>query len=393
MMHRMVEADVDGGGFSTHYQHQNWLFGFDMDQADHNATIYNPNAAAFFVDNFKDVERDRYSIFTEWEGEVATDWNLASGLRYSLVKMDAGNAGVFSGAPAGLQALNANFNNEDHSKDENLIDVFATLTHDLSTQTSVEVGFARKTRAPSYQERYLWAPLQSTGGLADGNNYVGDVDLDHEVAYQLELGLDWHTERFAISPRVFYHHINDYIQGVAGRTTAMQNMVAASLNPGQPVPLKFSNVDAKLYGIDTNWLMAINSEWQLDGTVSYVRGERRDTGDNLYRIAPLTARTMLSYIQPTWRIGVEAETVAKQSKVSNENFESKSSGYALFNLSGQYQTSSDIVVTAGVSNLFNRNYQDHLGGINRAAGNADIAVGDRLPGVGRSGYININYNF
>ncbi len=391
--YRMSETDVKGGGFGAQYQHQNWLVGFDMDQANHNATILNPNAATFFIENFNDVERDRYSLFSEWQGEVADGWNLETGLRYSLVKMDSGDIAIFSGLPAGLQTLSADFNNADHSENDHLVDVFATFSHDLSNETTVEVGFARKTRAPSYQERYLWAPLQSTGGLADGNNYVGDIDLDQEEAYQFELGLDWHTNRAGISPRVFYHHINDYIQGVAGQTSAVQNMVAAMMNPGQPVPLKFSNVDAKLYGMDANWFVAINPEWQLDGTVSYVRGERRDTSDNLYRIAPLTARTKLSYIQPTWQIGFEAETVAKQNKVSSENLEEKSSGYALFNLSGQYQASPDVTFTAGVSNIFNRYYVDHLGGYNRAAGNADIAVGDRLPGVGRNGYINVNYTF
>ncbi|MFT7234785.1 MAG: iron complex outermembrane receptor protein [Methylophagaceae bacterium] len=391
--HRSVNTDVIAGGLSAHYQHQNWLVGVDIDQAEHNATIYNPNNSAFLIENFNDIERDRYSLFSEWNGQVSTGWNLETGLRYSLVAMDAGDAAVFSGAPAGLRQLNTNFNNEKRSKDEHLIDVFALLRHDLSHQASVEIGLARKTRAPSYQERYLWAPLQSTGGLADGNNYVGDINLDHEVSYQFELGLDWHAERVAISPRLFYHHINDYIQGIAGQTSTLQNMVAASLNPGQPVPLKFSNVDAKLYGMDTNWLVAISSEWQLDGTVSYVRGERRDTSDDLYRIAPLTARTMLSYVQSTWRVGIEAETVAKQNNVSDENFEIDTSGYALFNLSGQYQASSDILVTAGVNNLFDRYYTDHLGGFNRANGNPDILVGDRLPGVGRNGYINLSYNF
>ncbi len=393
MSQRLTAADVQSKGFNAQYQHQNWLFGVDIDQADHNATIYNPNMAMFSIENFNDVERDRYSVFTEWSDDITTDWNLETGLRYSLVQMDSGNVAVFAGAPAGLQMLSANFNNENHDKDEHLVDLFATFTHTLSEQASMEIGFARKTRAPSYQERYLWAPLQSTGGLADGNNYVGDINLDNEVAYQFELGLDWHTPNFAITPHVFYHHINDYIQGVAGRTTALQNMVAMMMNPGQPIPLKFSNVDAKIYGIDTNWLAAISPEWQLDGTISYVRGKRRDTSDDLYRIAPLTARTMLSYIQPDWRVGFEAETVAKQNKVSNENFEQKTGGYALYHVSGQYQLSSAISINGGINNIFNRDYEDHLGGYNRAAGNPDIAVGERLPGVGRTAFVNVSVDF
>ena len=45
-----------------------------------------------------------------------------------------------------------------------------------------------KTRAPSYQQLYLWVPLQATNGLADGHNYVGDINLDSEKAYESRPG-------------------------------------------------------------------------------------------------------------------------------------------------------------------------------------------------------------
>jgi iron complex outermembrane receptor protein len=391
MAQRFVTPDVEAYGISASYNHANWTFGFDIDQAEHNATVFNPNMAAFFVESFNDVERDRYSVFGEWQSELGHGWNVETGIRYSLVEMDAGNVDSFAGLPAAVGMLRDSFNASDLDQEDHLVDLVATFTRELSNELDVEFGLARKTRAPSYQERYLWIPLEITAGLADGNNYVGDVDLDHEVAYQAELGLDWRTDRVAISPRIFYHHINDYIQGVA--VTNNPAVIGVSGVNGDTTPLQYSNVDAKLYGIDTNWLMAISPEWQLDGTISYVRGKRRDTSDDLYRIAPLSARTMLSYVQPLWRVGFEAETIAKQNKISTENDEEKTGGYALFNLSSQYQATSDIVVTAGVNNIFNRSYADHLGGFNRAGGNTDIAVGDRLPGIGRSGYINVNYNF
>lgn len=391
MAQRFVTPDIEAYGISASYNHANWTFGFDIDQAEHNATVFNPNMAAFFVESFNDVERDRYSVFGEWQSELGHGWNVETGIRYSLVEMDAGNVNSFAGLPAAVGMLRDSFNASDLDQEDHLVDLVATFTRELSNELDVEFGLARKTRAPSYQERYLWIPLEITAGLADGNNYVGDVDLDHEVAYQAELGLDWRTDRVAISPRIFYHHINDYIQGVA--VTDNPVVVGVSGVNGDTTPLQYSNVDAKLYGIDTNWLMALSPEWQLDGTISYVRGKRRDTSDDLYRIAPLSARTMLSYVQPLWRVGFEAETIAKQNKTSTENDEEKTGGYALFNLSSQYQATSDIVVTAGVNNIFNRGYADHLGGFNRAGGNTDIAVGDRLPGIGRSGYINVNYNF
>jgi iron complex outermembrane receptor protein len=173
----------------------------------------------------------------------------------------------------------------------------------------------------------------------------------------------------------------------------MPAIIVSTMMGGDTTPLQFNNVDAKLYGFDTNWFVALTNDWQLDGTFSYVRGKRRDTSDDLYRIAPLTARTMLSYNQMNWHVGIEAVTVAKQRHVSTENEEEKTSGYGLINLSGSYSPNSQMKINAGINNLFNRSYQDHLAGYNRNNTSADIAVGERLYGLGRSAYVNLSLSW
>lgn len=390
---RFALTDVKASGLHLSYEANGWNVGFDGDQEEHNADISDPTNPMFWVVNYNNVERDRYSVFTEWTGSINPTWQLESGVRLSRVSSDAGEVGSNMAMMAGgLQTLRDRFNDSDRSQNDTLVDLAANFTHKINNNLDIELGLAHKERAPSYQERYLWMPLESTSGLADGNNYVGNINLDKETAYQAELGFDWHTPKAAISPRFFYHHINDYIQGVTS-TDMTVNMVSNMMNINAPTPLQFSNVDAKLYGIDANWFVAVTNDWQLDGTVSYVRGERRDTSDNLYRIAPLTARTMLSYVQTEWRVGFEAETVASQNKVSSENNEQKTSGYAVFNLTGNYQPTENITLTAGVNNLFDRDYQNHLGGYNRISDNPDIAQMERLPGLGRSAYVGVNVNW
>ena len=389
---RFALTDVETYGYHFTYGQDNWLVGIDGDQAEHNATMFNPDMAAFYLENYKGVERDRNSIFVEWNGQLNNSWKVEAGARYSRVSMDADQvASSMAGAAA---TLATNFNAAERDQDDNLIDLAAVFTHKMNDNLDIELGLARKERAPSYQERYLWATMESTSGLADGNNYIGDVNLDAETAYQAEIGFDWHTEKAAFSPRVFYHHINDYIQGTDyGCPIAMDPVCMLSGMMGDATPLQYSNVDAKLYGLDANWFVAMTTTWQLDGTVSYVRGERRDTSDNLYRIAPLTARTMLSYVQTEWRVGFEAVTVAAQNRISTENDEKTTGGYAVFNLNGNYQPSENITLTAGVNNLFDREYQNHLGGYNRISDNPDIAQMDRLPGLGRSAYVGVNVNW
>ncbi|RKZ80676.1 MAG: TonB-dependent receptor, partial [Gammaproteobacteria bacterium] len=394
MKQRYAKTDVNASGLGLAYDISGWTVGLDADQSDHNADIYDPVNAMFYVKNYNGIERDRYGIFGEKKFTV-NKWNLETGIRYTRVEMDADSVGTSMSMMQNMMGANArilqnNFNNSDREQNENLFDIVLNSSYPLSSQLDLISGLARKERAPSYQERYLWIPLESTAGLADGNNYIGNIELDPETAYQAELGIDWHTPKAAFSPRMFYHHINDYIQGTPSTNTAA-NMLSAMM--GNPNPLQFDNVDAKLYGIDANWLVALNTQWQLDGTVSYVRGKRRDTSDNLYRIAPLTARTMLSYIKTEWSVGVEAVTISAQNDVSSENNETESSGYAFFNLLGNYQATRELTLSAGVNNVFDREYQDHLGGYNRIKDNPDIAPGERLPGLGRSAYVSVNLNW
>jgi iron complex outermembrane receptor protein len=115
----------------------------------------------------------------------------------------------------------------------------------------------------------------------------------------------------------------------------------------------------------------------------------------LYRIAPLTTRTMLSYVQSSWRSSIELVAVASQRQVSAENLEEKTAGYALINLSAAYQPAKNMTLTAGINNIFDRDYANHLSGYYRIKDsyNADIDQGERIPGLGRSLFAGINYNW
>lgn len=397
MMLRYADTDVKASGFGVSYAQSGWTVGADADQSDHNANIFASNNPMFLVNNYKDVERDRYSIFAEKQFKTGS-WTLDAGARYTRVEMDAGKvASSMASAPTPMMmrmrvsALRDAFNNADRKQSDSLVDIVFNATKTLSPSLDLQLGVARKNRAASYQERYLWLPLESTAGLADGNNYMGNVGLNNETAYQLELGFDWHSPRAAFSPHIFYHRINDYIQGTPNMIAAA-NMLSNMMAPGKTV-LQFNNVDAELYGFDANWFVALSDEWQLDGTVSYVQGKRRDTNDYLYRIAPLTARTRVSYHQSQWHVGLEAVMAANKSQVSQENKEKETSGYTLFNVNAAYQPHENVNIYASVNNVFDRGYENHLGGYNRIKDNPDVAQGARLPGLGRSISIGVNLDW
>ncbi|MEW5011381.1 MAG: TonB-dependent receptor [Cycloclasticus sp.] len=395
-MYRQNKTSVDGAGLSAVYHMPisggGLALGLEGDQSNHDAKITDPTNGMFYVDNFNGVERDRYSLFAEWVGDIGNDLELETGLRYTRVEMDAASVdSSMAGMMPPVASLRDSFNASELSQTDHNWDFDAILRHAVSDELSLELGFARKMRSASYQERYLWLPLEATGGLADNRVYIGDVNLDAETAYQFEAGLEYAANGFYLAPRAFYHRINDYIQGEVITGTAA-NMVAGMMN-GDNTVLQFANVDAELYGMDVEWGYELGADLRLDGAVSYVRGRRRDAGDNLYRIAPLNTRVQLTYQQNDWSIATEVEAYSAQNDVAEYNGELKSAGYGLLHIRGEIEPVAGLNIGLGIENVLDKKYADHTGAVNRASGNDGLAVGEKVLGHGRNVYVTASYEW
>lgn len=375
-------VSLAGGEFSL---------GVDGHLFDYDADTSSPESALFFVRNFSAVERDRYGAYAEWVRSGMSGWDVRAGVRWTHVATDAGtvDASMAAMMPP-LALLRDRFNTADRSRGDDNIDLAVTAAYALTDAVTLDAGIARKSRVPGHQERYLWVPLEATGGLSDGNLYLGDVSLDPETAWQFELGLDWHATNFQFTPRAFYHHVDDYIQGVP--VTDPVVLMVATLN-GDPTPLQFANVDARLWGADAEWGWSFAPSWRLEGIVSWVRGERRDVSDDLFRIAPLNGLVDLVYRREQWSMTLEGELYAAQDDVSGTNGEHKSAGYGLLNLYGQYTVPRyGISITGGVENLLDKSYRPHLNGINRVAA-SDVLPGTRIPGDGVNVFVQLGVEF
>jgi iron complex outermembrane receptor protein len=364
--------------------------GTDGHLADHEMDISNPKNSAFFVENFNSVDRDRYSLFGEWESSLGELWNLEVGIRYSLIRMDAGEVDALPAQmPSPPQELRDAFNAADREKFEHLVDAVAKLSFEPWNDWRFELAGGRKTRAPSYIERYAWLPLEVTAGLGDGNNYVGDIGLDPEESYLVDVGVEWRRAGFYIAPHAFYHWVDDYIQGVPSTNGNVRMVSNAN---GDATPLVFANVEAEFWGIDIPYAVRFLRNVQLDGTLSWVRGKRRDTNDDLYRIAPLRGRTTLSYLGNGWTLAIEGVYAARQDHVSTTNGESPSSGWGVMNLFGTWEACEGFELQLGVDNVFDNDYASHLAGTSRV-NSGGVSVGERVPGPGWSVYGRLTARF
>ncbi len=349
-------------------------------------------------DNIKDGKRDRLGAFAEWERRIDKQWTTLLGARYERVESDAGDIQGYSGS----YATDANaFNNRDHKRTDNNVDLTALARYAPNNMTDVEFGLARKVRSPNLYERYTWSTMTMAALMnnyvGDGNGYVGNLDLKPEKAYTASFTFDWHAgdRSWELKATPFYTHVDDYID--ATRLTAYAN------TNNQFVVLKYANQSARLYGLDLSGRMPLAKtgigEFGLRGLMNYTKGENRDTGGNLYNIMPLNGKVALTHQYGGWSNALELVGVSGKNDTSSVRNEVHTAGYSLTHLRTSY-TWKNIRVDLGVENLFDRFYYLPLGGAYTGQGTTMSATatyapayGIAVPGMGRSIYAGLNVKF
>jgi len=323
--------------------------------------------------NVNGGRRDRAALFAELDTKLSQNLSTQVGARVERVSMNTGNVQGYydASAPFGdaYQTDADAFNAKNHKRKDLNWDLTASARYLESERATYDFGFSRKTRSPNLHERYIWANEAMMAGLmnnwfGDLNSYVGDIDLKPEVAYTVKFSSDWHDAegrdwQLKVSP--FYTYVQDYINAAVNTSTNMYNM--SGLTGRQS--LKFVNQDATLYGVDVSgrkFLGRAAGEWAARASLSYVRA-KANNDDNLYNIMPLNGRLALDHSLGAWSSSFETVLVASKDKVSSVRAEQKTSGYAIANFRTSYKIAKTVRLDAGVDNLFDRQYNLPLGGL------------------------------
>ena len=365
------------------------IVGVDGYLSEHNAVITNPNNAMFNIQNFNDVEDERIGVYSEYTHNLASSiFTLGARLKFNRSNAGEVSHHMYGGNPM-VAMLVDSFNMSDRSQSDTNYDITAHYSIQSNEAITLNMSAAIKQRAPSYQERYLWFPLQATGGLADGKTYVGNSSLDSETAYQVNMGFTYRGAKLYLSPSIFAQRIDDYIQGTPSTNQAV--VMVATMMMGDETPLQFSNVEAEIYGADLAWQYQLQKRLHLSGHLSYVRGKRNDIDDNLYRIAPPNMNIAITYEWQNWQAKAAMTAYAKQDDIAVLNQEKETSGFTTFDASVHYDLSG-FSVELGVNNIFDKQYANHLSGLSRVM-QSEVTLGERLPSEGRNGYVKLQYQF
>lgn len=297
----------------------------------------------------KDAEFHNYGLFGELTWQIDEHQRWVAGGRLDRASVTDYRQTLGSG-----MTLRAN-PTADQTRSDTLPSGFLRYEQDLQNLPATwYAGLGHSQRFPDYWELFSASP----GPIG----FVQPMEsLEPEKTTQLDLGINYRGEKLEAWASAYAGQVRDYILFSYG----------PGMMPGH-VRSQASNVDARIMGGELGLSYRLDSNWRTDASLAYAWGKNSSDDRPLAQTPPLEARFGLAYEQSDWSAGALWRIVAAQNRVDEgkgnvvgKDFDS-SSGFAVFSLNAAYRLSPEVKVSAGIDNLFDKTYSEHL----NLAGNA-----------------------
>ncbi|NNB14740.1 TonB-dependent copper receptor [Pseudomonas fragi] len=291
----------------------------------------------------KDADFHNYGAFGELTWYAAERDRLITGARVDRASAKDYRARLGSGM---MSRPNPTL---DKTRADTLPSGFVRYEHDLNdSPTTVYAGLGHSQRFPDYWE--LFSPSSGPAGSVNAFDAIKP-----EKTTQLDAGLQYKNQNLEAWASAYAGIVQDYI---------LFNY-AKGYSQAQ-------NINARIMGGELGAAYQLTSNWKADATLAYAWGKNTSDGKALPQMPPLDTRLGLTYSQDDWSAGALWRIVARQDRIDRnagnvvgKDFD-KSAGFGVFSLNGAYRINKNLKVSAGVDNLLDKNYSEHL----NMAGNA-----------------------
>ncbi len=337
------------------------------------ADRYDPSKISSVL--WPDTSIKELGIFTEGVVPLAALTKLTIGLRYDHVNASADEADLkttFGPTPGRTpndvyRAIYGSDATED--KTENNVSGLLRLEQDMGAGLTLFGAASRSVRTADATERYMANMMGTNGSMS----WVGNPDIDPEKHHQVDLGLRYKDSTLELTGSVFYNSVTDYIQRYNKQNTG---------TPYNNVSI-YKNIDAVLTGVETEAQVRLSDVWRVNLAGAYTYGQNKTDDTPLGQIAPFSGRFELVYDDSKLMAGVRVNMAAKQTRIdkgsSNQDF-GETDGWTTVDLFGSYNFTESFQLSAGVTNLFDATYANHL---NRELLGESVQVNEK----GRSFYV------
>ncbi|WP_192980616.1 TonB-dependent copper receptor [Pseudomonas sp. EggHat1] len=318
----------------------------------------------------KDALMHNYGVFAEATWRLAERDRLISGAR-----LDRASAKDYRQNFSNMMGMTTANPTAGETRADTLPSGFVRYEHDLSASpTTVYAGIGHVQRFPDYWELFS-AGLNGPAG-AD-NAFAG---IEPEKTTQLDIGIQYQDDKLQAWASAYAGQIRDYI-----------------LFDYRGMSTQADNVDARIMGGELGVAYAFDSNWKADATLAYAWGKNSSDGEALPQMPPLEARLGLTYQRDDWSVGALWRVVDGQGRIAEgrgnvvgQDF-GDSAGFGVLSLNGAYRVSQQVKLSAGVDNLLDKRYAEHL----NLAGDAGFGfpAETRIDEPGRTLWAKVDFDF
>lgn len=222
----------------------------------------------------------------------------------------------------------------------------------IGTNFTAGLWLGRVQRSGSLTERYInYFPV----GL-DPYEIIGNPNVNPEVNNQIDVVFDWKNSSTAVNLDIFASYLQDYI------TSEIDRNLVPKL-PTSPGVRQITNLDeAMKTGFELNWVQEIGFGVQHQAGIAYTYAQDLENDQPLPEIPPFEFRYVLkgNYLNGNLTPELSLRHAMEQSRVSPEFGEQATPAFTLLDVKIGYRINHLARVNAGVNNLFDENYFEHL---------------------------------
>ncbi len=234
-------------------------------------------------------------------------------------------------------------------RNETLKSGFLRYEHEVGAGSTLYAGIGHAERFPDYWEAFTKETL--TG--------VSAFYTSSERTTQFDFGWVKQTGTVRTSISAFYGKVSDFIliQSNVSKPAGMMGTRMATVT---------RNVDATTWGGELGVGTKLAGFLKMDATLAYTHGQNNTDRLPLAQIAPLEARLGLGYEADVWSTGLLVRGVERQDRfaLNQGNIVGQdlgaTPGFGTVSLNAGWKPAKGWLVTAGVDNLFNKTYAEHI---------------------------------
>ncbi|MBI4809478.1 MAG: TonB-dependent copper receptor [Nitrosomonadales bacterium] len=329
----------------------------------------------------EDANFRNYGVFGEATYDVNDSGRVIGGLRIDSWHAEDKRAAMLMARDANNVTYNVANPTSGQSRDKLLNSGFVRLERDLAaTPATVYAGIGHTERFPDY-----WELISAN---KESLTTTSAFNTNPEKTTQLDAGLHYSEGAVSGSISAFYSKVKDFI--------LIQSGVVKTAPTTRTITVT-RNVDATTYGAEAGMAWQLAESWKVDGSLAYVHGDNDTDGTALGQIPPLEARLGLNYDDKVWSFGgllrgvaAQKRVAVKQGNIAGQDI-GASSGFSVFSVNGGWRANKAVQVSAGVDNVFNKTYAEHIS--RSGAMVSGYTQTTRVNEMGRSVWLKANIDF